>query len=204
MKKKLTIIIAAALAVVIGVVSVIVFGGKKGDNKIEIVVDGGGIAGNYNSSINQTVSAANPNPYNYLEKLAEEWSANNDKYKVKINRNSINGGRDTLLSYFSTKSGPDIIFQTGTTIAEDMDKEYFVDMTDYLNEPNPYVPGNEKWADLYDSEELEASRAPNGNFYSIGIDRNVAGIMYNKDILTAAERKAVVLFEEYLRSKHKK
>lgn len=159
--------------------------GRK-DGKIEIVVDGGGIAGNYNSSINQTVSAANPNPYNYLETLAKEWSSKNDTYKIKINKNSIGGGRDTLLAYYSTQSGPDIIFQTGTTIAEDMDKGYFVDMTDYLNEPNPYVDGNEKWADLYDNQELEASRAPNGNFYSIGIDRNVAGIMYNKDILTAA------------------
>ena len=83
MKKKLIIIIAAALVVVIGTVSIIAFGGKKGDNRIEIVVDGGGIAGNYNSSINQTVSAANPNPYNYLEKLAEEWNAKNDTYKIK-------------------------------------------------------------------------------------------------------------------------
>ena len=158
----------------------------KGDGKIEIVVDGGGVAGNYNSSISMTPTAANPNPYNYLEQLAEEWSANNDKYTIKINRNSLNGGRDAILSYLSTSSGPDIIYQTGTTIAEDMDKNYFVDMTDYLNEPNPYVEGNEKWSDLYDPQELEASRAPNGNFYSIGIDRNVAGIMYNKDILTAA------------------
>lgn len=108
------------------------------------------------------------------------------QYSVKINRNSINGNRDSILSYVSTGSGPDILYQTGTTIAEDMDKNYFVDVTDYLSEPNPYVKGNEKWSDLYDAQELEASRAPNGNFYSIGIDRNVAGIMYNKDIFERA------------------
>ena len=34
--------------------------GKSG--KTEIVIDGGGVAGNYNSSINMTPSAANPNP----------------------------------------------------------------------------------------------------------------------------------------------
>lgn len=176
----------------------------KSDSKIEIVVDGGGIAGNYNSSINQTVSAANPNPYNYLEKLAKQWSDNNNTYKIKVNRNSINGDRDTLLAYYSSSSGPDIIFQTGTTIAEDMDKGYFVDMTDYLNEPNPYVKGNEKWADLYDAQELEASRAPNGNFYSIGIDRNVAGIMYNKDILTAAGvTKTIKTYGEFIEAQEK-
>lgn len=161
-------------------------GGSNGGKKIQIVVDGGGIAGNYNSSISMTPSPANPNPYNQLELLAKEWSEQNDKYEIKINRNSMNGNRDAILGYVSTSSGPDIIFQTGTTIAEDMEKNYFVDMTDYLDQPNKYAEGNEKWADLYDPQELEASRAPNGSFYSIGIDRNVAGIMYNEKILKAA------------------
>lgn len=157
-----------------------------GNDKIKIVIDGGGIAGNYNSSISMTPSPANPNPYNYLQQLADTWNKSNDKYEIQINRNSLNGNRNAILGYLSTSTGPDVIFQTGTTIAEDMDKEYYVDMTDYLSEPNKYVEGNEKWSDLYDAMELEASRAPNGNFYSVGIDRNIAGIMYNEDILTAA------------------
>ena len=171
----------------------VLVGCKKSDvddaNKIEIVVDGGGTAGNYNSSISMTPSAANPNPYNYLELLAEEWgktSSYGSKYKIKINRNSINGNRETILSYVSTQTGPDILYQTGTTISEDMDKNYFVDVTDYLDQPNPYVEGNKKWMDLFDAQEIEASRAPNGSFYSIGIDRNVAGIIYNKQIFKDA------------------
>ena len=154
--------------------------------KTELIVDGGGIAANYNSSISMTPSEANPNPYNYLEVLADEWSANNENYYITINRNSMNGNRDSILGYLSAETGPDIIFQTGTTIAEDMEMGYFVDMTDYLDEPNPYVEGNEKWSDLYDPQELEASRAPNGSFYSVGIDRNVVGIMYNEDMLKTA------------------
>lgn len=197
MKKILTVSLALALGV-----AALFTGCSGGDGKIEIVVDGGGVAGNYNSSINQTPSAANPNPYNYLETLANEWNENNDTYRIKINRNSMNGGRDAILSYLSTSSGPDIIYQTGTTIAEDMDKNYFVDMTDYLDEPNPYVEGNEKWSDLYDPQELEASRAPNGSFYSIGIDRNVAGIMYNKDILEAAGvTETIETYGDFIRAK---
>lgn len=180
MKKYLAGILSAVL------LTVATSGCGKSGGKTQIVVDGGGVAGNYNSSISMTPSAANPNPYNELEELAKEWSAANDKYEIKINRNSMNGNRDTILGYLSTSSGPDIIYQTGATIAEDMDKDYFVDMTDYLDEPNKYAEGNERWSDLYDSRELEASRAPNGSFYSIGIDRNVAGIMYNEEILAAA------------------
>ena len=183
MKKSFAILLTTALLAT----SALAGCGKSGSgNKIQIVVDGGGVAGNYNSSISMTPSPANPNPYNQLELLAKEWSDANDTYEIKINRNSMNGNRDTILGYLSTSSGPDIIYQTGTTIAEDMEKNYFVDMTDYLQGPNKYAEGNEKWADLYDPQELEASRAPNGNFYSVGIDRNVAGVMYNEEILTAA------------------
>lgn len=166
--------------------SLTLFGCKKGNAKIEIVLDGGGVSGNYNSTISMTKSAANPNPYNTLEKLVDEWNKTQDKYYIKLNRNSMNGNRDAIVGYLSTKTGPDIIYQTGTTIAEDLGNDYYVDMTDYLEKPNPYIKGNTRWADIYDQQELNASRAPDGNFYSIGIDRNVAGLAFNKNILTAA------------------
>lgn len=159
---------------------------KSGSDKIEIVLDGGGVSGNYNSSISMTPSAANPNPYNTLEQLVQEWNETQSEYSIKLNRNSMNGNRDAIVGYLSTQTGPDIIYQTGTTIAEDLGNDYYVDMTDHLQKPNPYVAGNEKWADLYDPQELDASRAPDGNFYSIGIDRNVAGLAFNQNILTAA------------------
>lgn len=155
-------------------------------DKIEIVLDGGGVSGNYNSSISMVQSPANPYPYNTLEKLVEEWNSTQSKYRIKLNRNSMNGNRDAILGYLSTQTGPDIIYQTGTTIAEDLGNDYYVDMTDHLTKPNPYIAGNQKWSDVYDAQELDASRAPDGNFYSIGIDRNVAGIAFNKNILTAA------------------
>src|SRR5690606_23804799 len=91
-----------------------------------------------------------------------------------------------IAGYLSTATGPDIIYQTGATIAEDLGNDYYVDMTDYLEKPNKYIEGNKRWADIYDAQELEATRAPDGSFYSIGIDRNVAGLVYNKNILTAA------------------
>ena len=166
--------------------SIVLVGCKRGSKKIEIVLDGGGVSGNYNSSISMTPSPANPNPYNTLEKLVEEWNKTQSKYAIKLNRNSMNGNRDAIVGYLSTKTGPDIIYQTGTTIAEDLGNDYYVDMTDHLEKPNPYIEGNTRWADIYDQQELNASRAPDGNFYSIGIDRNVAGLAINKNILTAA------------------
>lgn len=179
MIKKISIIIMLLFCLVL-------FGCKKGNSKIEIVLDGGGVSGNYNSTISMTKSAANPNPYNTLEKLVDEWNKTQSKYRIKLNRNSMNGNRDAIVGYLSTKTGPDIIYQTGTTIAEDLGNDYYVDMTDYLEKPNPYIKGNTRWADIYDQQELNASRAPDGNFYSIGIDRNVAGLAFNKNILTAA------------------
>jgi len=167
---------------------VISMAGCKNENagKIEIVLDGGGVSGNYNSSISMIPSPANPYPYNTLEKLVEDWNETQSDYYIKLNRHSMNGNRDAIVGYLSTETGPDIIYQTGTTIAEDLGSDYYVDMTDRLEEPNKYIEGNVRWADIYDPQELEATRAPDGSIYSIGIDRNVAGLAFNKKILTAA------------------
>lgn len=179
MKKNVIVLFALMLILLVGCTN-------TNNNRIEIVLDGGGVSGNYNSSISMTPSAANPNPYNTLELLVAEWNETQTEYYIKLNRNSMNGNRDAIVGYLSTQTGPDIIYQTGTTIAEDLGNDYYVDMTDHLAKPNPYVEGNVKWSDLYDAQELDATRAPDGNFYSIGIDRNVAGLAFNKDILTAA------------------
>lgn len=63
MKKSFAILLTTALLAT----SALAGCGKSGSgNKIQIVVDGGGVAGNYNSSISMTPSPANPNPYNQL------------------------------------------------------------------------------------------------------------------------------------------
>lgn len=148
------------------------------DKEVVITIDGGGALGDFNTSL--------ITGYDTLEKLANEYMELHKGVKIKINRYSMNGEREDLLSRLTVGTAPDIIFQIPTSLAEDLGKGFYVVMDEYLEKPNPYIEGNQKWKDIYDSRELEATRGPDGSFYFICLERAPAGIAYNKEIFAAA------------------
>lgn len=163
--------------------SLVSCGGKS--EKTKLYFDGGGGSGNYNSTISMTKSAANPYPYNTLEKLAEEWNNKNDKFEIVINSNSLNGMRSAITSLLEAKKAPDMLFQTGGVINDDIGKNYYVDLSSYFEMDNPYVPGT-KWKDIYNQEELATTKAADGNYYFACLDKVTVGLMYNMDVLNQA------------------
>ncbi|MFA5693172.1 MAG: ABC transporter substrate-binding protein [Acholeplasmataceae bacterium] len=156
-------------------------GGFDGEVKT-IVVDGGGDIGNFNTTPIMTPSESNPFPYNTLEVLAKEWEELNPGYKIHINRTSNNGERAIIIPQLNNKTAPDILYQNGTVVNMDIGKDYYVEMTDYLNKPNKYVEGNTAWKDLYAPEELAQNLATDGKHYAITLEKIPVGIMYNKEI----------------------
>ena len=162
------------------------FGCGANGGKITIVVDGGGAFAGYNSSISMEVSEANPYPYNTLEVLAQEYMEQHSNINIEINRASFDGARDSLVPLLTQKLAPDIIYQNGIVATEDLGKDFYVVLDDYLESPNPYVEGNEKWKDIYNSEEFAATRVSDGHYYFVGIDRVVNGMYYNKTLFEQA------------------
>ena len=159
---------------------------NKKSEKIKLYFDGGGGSGNYNSTISMTQSSANPYPYNTLEKLAEEWNKNNDKFEIVINSNSLNGMRSAITSLLEAGTAPDMLFQTGGVINDDIGKNWYVDLTPYFEKEDPYLPNNQKWKDVYNNQELISTKAADGKYYYACLDKVTVGLMYNKDILQQA------------------
>src|SRR5690606_8724429 len=157
----------------------------NGDVKT-IVIDAGGDIGNFISTPTMTPSDANPFPYNTLETLAREWEALNKGYKIQINKTTASGDRSILVPQLNNKTAPDIVYQNGTVVNMDLGKGYYVALNEYLDKPNPYVEGNLQWRDIYVKEELEQNMASDGEQYAITLEKIPVGIMYNKNILTAA------------------
>ncbi len=158
-------------------------GGSGG--KTRIIVDGGGAAGNFNTTPSMTPSEANPRPYNTLEKLAEKWEETHPEYDIVIQRQSANGNRDVLTGWLSAGTAPDIIFQNPSILAEDLGKGWYVNLTEWLEKPNPYND-DKPWKELYNEKELETTRGPDGEFYYITLEKFPIGIMYNKDLFVKA------------------
>ena len=180
-----------AIAFIVSVISVISCFGwvascKKSGGKITLYFDGGGGSGNYNSTLSMKPSAANPYPYNTLEQLAKEWSDNNPDFEVVINRNSLNGMRSAITGLLDAGTAPDMLYQAGGVINDDLGKGWYVDLTPYFDTPNPYAEGVRKWSDLYNAQELEGTRASDGKIYYACLDKVTVGLMYNTEILAKA------------------
>ena len=167
----LIVTVLMAFSLIFGVV------GCGGTGKTVISIDGGGALGDFNTS--------RLTGYNTLEVLAKEYMQDHLNVEIKIERYSMGGRREDITARLQGKTAPDIIFQVPTSLAEDLGKDWYVQLNDYLEEPNPYND-NKLWKEIYDPSELELTKGPDGNFYFVGLERSPVGIAYNKELFARA------------------
>lgn len=150
-----------------------------------IYVDGGGDIGNYNTTSSMVKSESNPFPYNTLEVLCKEWEEKHPGYKVKINKTSAGGDRSILEGQLKMKNACHIIYQNGNIINSDLGKDYYVNLTPYLEKESPYLNGK-AWKTVYNEDELAATQAADGDIYYVNMEKIPVCFMYNKTILKNA------------------
>ena len=206
MKKKFLNSVVFMLVAVIFSSLILATGCGNDGGKTVIKVDGGSSSSyfTYNTTRSQDYDAElNPYPYKTLEDLANEWNAmpGHENYKVEINATSYGGGRETFLSLLNGRTGPDIIYYPTTTIAEDMNAGFFADLTEYLNQPNPYSeegePGSVKWSDVYaDQEAFNRVVAPNGKYLYVPLEQLPICLIYNKTYVS--DQEAPEYFDEFM------
>ncbi len=163
-------------------------------NLVKLTIDGGSQNAQYNSSASMDYDATlNPYPYNTLEKLVDAWNEKNAKnygYYFVVADNSINMDRETMLPMLSSGSAPELIYYLGTTIAEDQNKGWFYDLSEVMETPNKYSaagePGSVKWKDIYDADAYASTFAPNGSKFTVELEQNPIGLIYNKTLFEAA------------------
>ncbi len=150
-------------------------GCKKGDDGIVIYVDGGGANGNFNTTASMDKTPENPYPYNTLEKLAEEYMSTHENVTIIINKQSLNGDRESITSLLTAEEAPHLLYQISPDLLNDAKNGWIVDLTDALNTPNEYcaegVAGSKKWSDMFNEKELLATSASNGHYYNICLEK---------------------------------
>ena len=169
---------------------------QKGDytQYTKLTIDAGGQNTTYNTTESLEYDAnTNPYPYNTLEKLVEDWNKENAAtygYYFEVAAISINNDRETMVPMLNNKTAPEIIYYLPTTIAEDQSKGYFYDLKDVMNAPNKYSKageaGSEKWRDLWSAEEYNSFFSPDGQLFTVCMEKNPIGILYNKTVFEAA------------------
>jgi raffinose/stachyose/melibiose transport system substrate-binding protein len=61
-----------------------------------------------------------------------------------------------------------------------------VDLNPFFDQPNPYIPGNQRWADAMNETVLNETIAPSGARYNINGDFVGTAFYYNKDLFEQA------------------
>lgn len=177
-----------------------IFGGGEPDEEdkykglVKLTIDGGSQNAQYNTTTSMDYDPVlNPYPYNTLETLVKEWNeknAENYGYYFVVADNSINMDRETMAPMLSNKSAPEILYYLGTTIAEDQNKGWFYDISGAMETPNKYSqagqPGSAAWKDLYEATNYASGFAPNGERYTVELEQNPIGLIYNKTLFEAA------------------
>jgi len=157
--------------------------GDAGTTKI-IYLDGGGDIHNFNTTTTGDYQC------HQLETLCEEWNQKHTGYKAVVNKYSNNGSRDTLITQLSSHTAPHIIYQNGSVVNSDLNFDYYVHLTDYLNKENPYFLDSSgtarKWKEIYNENELASTQASNGEYFYVNLEKQPVCLAYNKDILDAA------------------
>jgi len=149
-----------------------------------IYLDGGGDIHNFNTTTTGDYQC------NQLETLCDEWSKAHPGYKAIVNKYSNNGSRDTLITQLSSHTAPHIIYQNGSVVNGDLNFDYYVHLTSYLEKENPYYLDSfgaaRKWKEVYNINELASTQASNGEYYYVNLEKQPVCLLYNKNILKNA------------------
>ena len=187
---------------------------QKGDytQYTKLTIDAGGQNATYNTTESLEYNAlTNPYPYNTLESLVEKWNQANAEtygYYFEVAATSINNDRETMVPMLNNGTAPEIIYYLPTTIAEDQSKGYFYDLKEAMNAPNKYSKsgeaGSAMWRDLWSAEEYTSFFSPDGQLFTVCMEKNPIGILYNKTVFEAAGITEVPeTFKEFMEAQDK-
>jgi len=97
------------------------------------------------------------------------------------------GYEEWFVTQMTGGTAPEIVWYQRGYIARDYKKGWLVNLTHYLkNTPNPYVPGNTRWIDVFQPPVIMSGTAPDGDIYMITGDIVGTGMFYNKNAFAKA------------------
>jgi ABC-type glycerol-3-phosphate transport system substrate-binding protein len=199
-KKNVFLFLVAAIALTTAGCNKSSGGGGSGNKTITI--DPGSW---YISTRSMEKSDANPHPFNELQMMADEYAKDHPGVTIKVVEVAQSDNREVLIPQLRSRRAPDIVYQNmGVYKNMDLDQDWFVKLNRYFDEPNPYVPGNEKWSDQFVQPWFKIMRSTDGEHRYIPIDTVPIGIIYNKELFAKAGIvEAPVTFKEFMDAQDK-
>lgn len=124
-----------------------------------------------------------------LYKLAQQFEQYYPGVKIKFLGASYNTNDSTTSSMITQAAGgqlPDIWFQQYATVNTQFPKGVALNLNPYLQQPDPYVPGNTKWASVMNPVVLSETEASPTTQYDMDGDYVGVTFFYNKSLFAKA------------------
>ncbi|MDY6367804.1 MAG: hypothetical protein SPL13_04770, partial [Clostridia bacterium] len=143
-------------------------------------------------SANERPTVDNPNPVNASRNIARafaaqtgvavEWASDYGKPTA-----GLESMRTWFVNQMSVDKCPIIGYSAGTGLQE---TNWYLDLTEYLERPNKYVEGNERWKDLFEDWVWDAPEVKDANGKIVAIPillhaGTATAIYYNKSLVSS-------------------
>jgi raffinose/stachyose/melibiose transport system substrate-binding protein len=137
-------------------------------------------------------TANTPNPPRYLNRIVAEYEALHPNIRINLIP-PLAPGSDYITWVRTQAAGaqlPDIVWLQAGQVNDQLPRGMFHPLTNYFDEPNPYVPegqpGHDRWFDGFEGFVMEFVQAGDGNWYQVNGDYVGTAIFYNKDMFAEA------------------
>jgi len=111
------------------------------------------------------------------------------KPNVEIEWYDMPPGAETaewLHARMAARDCPDIFWYNANQLWPQIHKGWALDMTEWVNTPNPYMPGKRAWVSYIDKIGRKSQIGPDGKIYGVNFDGAGVMIVYNKDAFADA------------------
>lgn len=142
-------------------------------------------------------------PLKAFEEIAQKYEELHPNINIEFYNYMGDAANSTeYLSWITTQSIagtlPELVMAQSTELEGFRDNDWFVDLMPYLQKPNPYVPGNERWIDLFGEKIISTRQSSTGELWSLPISLVATSIFYNKDLFDELGLEAPETWEEFM------
>ena len=121
------------------------------------------------------------------QKIADEYMKDHPNVTIEWYRFPTGSQfAEWFLARMTAGDAPDIFWANTEDLWPHVNKGWILDFTEYMNLPNPYVPGNKAWRDQFEEVAIISQTGPDGKLYGVNMDGAGVMIVYNKDAFQKA------------------
>lgn len=160
-------------------------------------------AGHYTPSESMEKSANNPVPIKAMQDAVDAYRQLHPGVDVEFVR--IPEGTEARVWTVTQLTGgnaPDIVWTQSFDTNRDVGKGWWVSLSPYMEQPNPYVeagqPGSEQWIDQFFEAPTGAKFAPNGEIYVVPYDLVTTFFFYNMSHFEAVGVEIPTTYAEFI------